>query len=144
MKKIEYLIKPENKVVVGVIDKADCKSVEGEIVNELRHGRMGIVQCVVAKKILSDGVGVQDIDDIFEDTHFIRGVAKCDEKDVFDEKIGKAIVGTKINYKYHDLMTRKYYQMIRILQDTIDCLKRLQSRHIVSRDKCDLKLAKYL
>lgn len=142
MKKIEYLIKPENKVVVGVIDKEDCKNVEGEIVDELRHGRMGIVQCIVAKKILSDGV--QDIDDIFEDTHFIRGVAKCDEKDVFDEKIGKAIVGTKINYKYHDLMSRKYNQMIRIFQEVIDDLKRLRDRHIVSRDKCDLKLAKYL
>ena len=93
-RKIEYIVKPEERIVIGWISTIDGMT---GIIEELDKYKMGWVLPAI------------NVEDIWEqDNRIIKAVSRCDESDEFDEKIGKKIVADILEKKYHSIMIKKY------------------------------------
>ena len=132
----EYTVIPDKGVTVGKIDKEDCTCVRHEVTDKCSEDTARITSHILFN---SD---VLDID--FDDHWYFKAVSIAREGDEFDDKTGRIIVDAKLSYKYHDLMQRKYKQIISQLKSSIKELEKLQENHIKARNKCDEKLANYL
>lgn len=108
-RKINYIVKPEERIVIGWIDTLE--------------GVTGV------REEMKDYVKIDwilpafDVEDVWEqDNHIIKAVSKCDDMDDFDEKIGKKIVADILEKKYHILIMRKYKQCEREAIKLLDSL----------------------
>ena len=110
-RKIKYVVKPEERMVIGWIDMCDSFKNITSIENEL----YGVTKFPYELLYL---VGVDDI--YQQDKNILKAVSRCDDRDEFDEKIGKKIVADILEKKYHILMMKKYRQVIRKLEGIIE------------------------
>ena len=110
-RKIKYVVKPEERMVTGWIDMCDSFKNITSIENEL----YGVTKFPYELLYL---VGVDDI--YQQDKNILKAVSRCDDRDEFDEKIGKKIVADILEKKYHILMMKKYRQVIRKLEGIIE------------------------
>ena len=62
---------------------------------------------------------------------------KCDERDIFDEKIGKDICSSIVDRKYHDSMARRYLRVCEYLLDVVDELQNLSEYHAEKAQNID-------
>ena len=58
-----------------------------------------------------------------------KAVAKCDNRDDFDEKIGIEIAATKSDLKYHIAMRKKYMRVLKVLRKACDEIESLAVYH---------------
>lgn len=134
MKCDKYIIKPEEKLVVGEMKRKTPKNVTQECLDK-NETLYSLFLDLHIKGIIED---VSDMKQPF------KGVAKCQNEDDFSEKTGKKIADMKVGYKYHMSMYKKYKQLLSIIRD-IECdVMDLKDSHIEKAIKLDEKLAEFL
>lgn len=121
-KNVKFIIKPEEKMVIAKKNREDCITVEEEVKKHCSE----LVQTVIRRILLSKYS--QDIDYV---TAPFTGIAKCDDVDIFDENIGKEIACSKVDYKYHIAMEKKFANLENNLTKTIGEIKFLRNLHAV-------------
>ena len=126
MNNIKYIIKPEEGMVIGMLDKKYCPGVRIETYRK-KPGVLWIAE-----------------HDIHDDGKYYKAVAKAQDGDVFDEKVGKSIVAKKIKWKYHRNMMKKYQQNIDYFKNIVRELEKLERDHHEKMWKVDEELKKYL
>lgn len=62
---------------------------------------------------------------------------KCSKTDLFNERIGKDIVGSIVDRKYHDSMARRYWRMCDYLIDIANEVTELAEYHSDKAQKID-------
>lgn len=130
----KYIVKPEEKMVIGTIRKFETKRVIDEIGDI--YGLYSPLTLAVDAILPSNYSN-----DLFSK---IKGVAKCQDCDEFSEKTGKNIVDIKVSYKYHDAMIRKYNYLERNLKKLLNKIYELKREHVAYKEMCDEKLKKYM
>lgn len=58
-----------------------------------------------------------------------KGVSKCDEFDIFDERKGRDIASCKADIKYHAAMRRKYLLIMELLKNAEKEIVHLHNKH---------------
>lgn len=101
-RKIKYVVKPEEKMVIGWIDMCDEAKNITSVGWEMRNFNIDY---------LLFPLGVEDIWQ--QEERVLKAVSKCDDRDEFNEKIGKKIVADVLEKKYHILMMKKFKQLER-------------------------------
>ena len=125
MSDIKYIVKPEEGIVIGILDKANCTGARVE-----------------ACRKMPGSLWWED-HDIYDDGDYYKAIARVRDGDVFDEKVGKSIVAKKIKWKYHRNMMKKYQQNISHYKNIVKTLEELEAHHHAEMWKCDEELKKY-
>ena len=134
MKCDKYIIKPEEKIIVGEMKRTTPKNVMSESLDK-NEDLYSLFYILCTKG------AIKDINDVLQP---FKGVARCQEEDEFSEKTGKQIADMKVGYKYHMSMYKKYQQLLSIIRD-IECdVMDLKDSHIEKAIKLDEKLAEFL
>lgn len=132
-RKIKYVVKPEEKMVIGWIDLRDYNSVTG-IYDETRNNRLPVDWLIM-------DLNIEDVRE--QDSHIIKAVSKCDDRDEFDEKIGKKIVADIIEKKYHILILKKYKQCERSIKKILVDIFSLKIMHNNRLKELQARIDKY-
>ena len=107
-RKIKYVVKPEEKMVIGwfnMNDNFENVTTVGEEMEQLFPRFSWMLYPL-------------DIEDIYQpNDRVLKAVSRCDDRDEFDEKVGKKIVADVIEKKYHILMMKKFKQIERKAQN---------------------------
>lgn len=125
-----YIIKEDEGVVIAIKDEFDS------ILNELRKYGSKKTYNLLNDYILWYGEKPQLS---LENGNF-KGVSKCDEFDIFDEKKGRDIASCKADIKYHAAMRRKYSLIMELLKNVEKEIIHLHNKH--KQKECDT--AEYL
>ena len=72
-----------------------------------------------------------------------KGVARCDEFDKFDEKIGKKIAGNKAELKYEIDMVKKYERLATIFKQAASDMYTLEIKHLEKIKKLKEEIKEY-
>ena len=128
-RKIKYVVKPEEKMVIGWINMCDngisCVGVE------LKDNFWDLLRSL-------------GVDDIWQQKErVLKAVSRCDERDEFDEKIGKKIVADVLEKKYHTLMMKKYEQIERKMDNILDNVDKLTMMHNERLNELQARIDKY-
>jgi hypothetical protein len=131
MKCDKYIVKPIDRIVVGIKEWRRADSVMDEI------------RCKIGNK---KAYWIWPIINFFDNScpDSIKGVAVCLPEDNFSVDVGKNIVNTKIDYKYHLSMYKKYDQIERILDDIKGSITELKDKHEKSFKKIGRKLDRFV
>lgn len=62
--------------------------------------------------------------------NLMKAKARCNDGDTFDEKIGRSIVDSKLEYKRHMRMARKYDKIYRLLCQTLPYVEERVATHM--------------
>ena len=73
-----------------------------------------------------------------------KTIAKCDDVDSFDERIGKSVAISKLDAKYHKAMAKRYEKVIKIIEKAKKELETLLNYHIEKAEHCMDSIKKYL
>ena len=104
--KIKYIVKPEEKVVIGiyVLSRPELLSDTCNFTN-------------VEKNIIeSIFIFSKQFEDAFDDKT-IKAVARCHGEDEFNEEFGKKLVEAKISKKRHEIIMRQSNRIMKILAE---------------------------
>lgn len=128
-RKIKYVVKPEEKMVIGWINMCDndITSVGWELKDNYYF--------------LLSALKVEDIWQ--QDERILKAVSRCDDRDEFDEKIGKKIVADILEKKYHTLMMKKYKQIERKMDNILDNVDKLTMMHKERLDELQTRINRY-
>lgn len=120
-----YIVKEDEGIVIAIKNEFDS------VLEELK-------KCASKKtyELLSDYVLWYNTKPILilENENF-KGVSKCDEFDIFDEKKGKDIASCKADIKYHAAMRRKYSLIFELLRNAEKEIILLHNKH--RQKECD-------
>ena len=128
-RKIKYVVKPEERIVIGWINMCDndITSVGWELKDDFYF--------------LLSALKVKDIWQ--QDERVLKAVSRCDERDKFDEKVGKKIVADILEKKYHTLMMKKYKQIERKMDNILDNVDKLTMMHKERLDELQTRIDEY-
>lgn len=133
-RKIKYVVKPEEKMVIGwfnMNDNLENVTTVGEEMEQLfpRFSWM---------------LFPLDIEDIYQpNDRVLKAVSRCDDRDEFDEKVGKKIVADVIEKKYHILMMKKFKQIERKAQNIGESAYALGMMHEERLKELQARIDKY-
>lgn len=131
MKK-KYIIKPEDNVVVAIGEEDYIKNIDSEMKRYCDSMTFALLQDLAAISAFN----------IYN--HSFKSVAKCDEYDEFNEKIGKEIAGGKADIKYHRAMANEYKKMIKVLEMAIEEVENLYNMHETKKANIEKSIEKYV
>lgn len=131
-RKIKYVVKPEEKMVIGWINMCDSDNNDITSVGwELKDNYYFLLSAL-------------KVEDIWQqDERILKAVSRCDDRDEFDEKIGKKIVADILEKKYHILMMKKYKQIERKLNGILDNTYELGMMHENRLRELQARINKY-
>jgi hypothetical protein len=130
------ICKPDEKVVVTVIDK--CEDTYGEVARKGAVPTQAITACLhnnyqyITNKEIMQGKSVA-----------IRGVARCHDEDSYDEHRGIDLSSSRADMKYHKKMAKDYGTYIELLETALSDYKRLQSEHLAKVDNIERDIKRY-
>lgn len=133
-RKIKYVVKPEEKMVIGWINMCDAPKNITSMSWEMGQffPKFGYMMFPL------------DVEDIFEqEDRVLKAVSRCDDRDEFDEKIGKKIVADVLEKKYHILMMKKFKQVERKLLDMVKGTYVLGMMHNERLNELQTRIDKY-
>lgn len=133
-RKIKYVVKPEEKMVIGWINMCDAPKNITSMSWEMGQffPRFGYMMFPLG------------VEDIFEqEDRVLKAVSRCDDRDEFDEKIGKKIVADVLEKKYHILMMKKLGQVEKKLSDMLEGTYALGVMHNERLDELQARIDKY-
>ena len=128
MFEIKYIVKPEEKMVIGVaeFDYADLYNelqnftwLENELIWHLLH-RMEA-----------------------SEPFTIRAIAKCKDGDIFNEDFGKKLVEAKINKKRHEKSLRYAAKILDAMNRISGKTLRLYKKHLCKTEHINRDLIEY-
>ncbi len=122
MREKNFIIKPEEKVVVAIMDASE-NGVTDEVVSKCAKPTMYAVLSLIMNAY---DMNISELDIPYNASY--KGVSICDEHDIFDEKKGKDIAESKANLKYHTAMAKKYKRIANIFE------KAQKEMHILETD----------
>ena len=125
MRKLKkYNFKKVSKdIMICEMDRLFCKGLMEECGNNCSEDVLTLLKPFIHSKV----------HDIFH-ISLIKAKATCSGGDVFDESIGKDISRAKCDWKYHNIMSRKYKQILRVLKKAIKEIEKLKDFH---DEKCN-------
>lgn len=143
MKEKRYIINPEEKVVVAMmnantIDPDDTAGVADEVVEKCTSLTMYAVIELINRAV---DCNMPNLDIPCDELY--KGIAKCDEYDDFDPVLGKQIAGNKAEMKYHIAMSKKYKRLVDILGKAYEELYILECEHANKALKISNNIKKY-
>lgn len=121
--RIQYIIKPDEGIVVGLYDTTYDYYLDSKFTYSLIPSDIAMVDVLTGHSKFNNNK--PDI---------IKAVAKCDSRDEFDAEIGKRIVRAKIDYKLH-MRTAKYFS--NMMDITVSLLKKLATRYDYHLEKAE-------
>ena len=132
-KKLEkrFIVKPEEKIVIALISNHD--NLFDELRNESVEAREAHRELYYVTPFSEP-----DNDDVF------KGIARCDEHDVFDAETGKKIAAAKADYKYHVAMMKAYEKYITFCAKAIETFEKKINKHAEATALIEKKLEKYI
>ena len=135
-RRIKYVVKPEEKMVIGWINMYDeAKNVASFGEEMTKHSNIYDIDYILY---------LLEIEDIWQQNEkVLKAVSKCDDRDEFDEKIGKKIVTDIIEKKYHALMMKKYKQIEKKLKKIIESANALNTMHEERLKELQARIDKY-
>lgn len=137
MRGTKFIVKPEEKIVVAIMSGME------DVTNEVLRKCTKSTQHVVDELISSGRHFNCPKLDLPYKTEF-RSVARCDDRDIFDEKIGKNISENKALLKYHTTMQRKYGRLSELLKKASKEIEELRINHILKAINIRKSLAKHV
>lgn len=115
MNDIKYIVKPEDGMVIGIME--DVKNIHNEIVaNE---------KCKLLDELY---IKAFNIGEKYPDK--IKATARVKDGDKFDEVTGKRIVEKKLYRKLHERLARQYSQLQDIIEDLYKTALNMESIHV--------------
>lgn len=119
----KYTFKKVNgkDIVICEMDRFFCKGLIEECSNNCSKSVLTLLEPFIHSEI-------RDIFSIFHISP-IKAKATCSGGDVFDESIGKDISRAKCDWKYHNIMSRKYKQILRVLKKAVKEIEKLKDFH---------------
>lgn len=127
MNNTKFIVNEENRVVVAIKDRIDCKGIMEEVSKRCSNNTLAIAFTLASSDIFSNDL------DIFYGNPF-KAIAKCDCRDTFDREKGMEIAGSKLDMKYHKAMAKKYSIILNLLKNAIPELEILEKEH---KEKAD-------
>lgn len=124
MREKRFIVKPDEKVVVAVMNVPDC-GVTDEVTMKCTKPTMYAVLNMIMDACDLD---IPDLEIPFHASY--KGVSKCDEHDTFDEIKGKKIAGEKADMKYHASMMKKYKRLSDLFKKASDEMQVLEFEHM--------------
>lgn len=73
-----------------------------------------------------------------------KGVAKCDPRDTYDEKIGRDIALLTASKKYHKAAAVRYGKLANYFVKVMSEMLKLQDSHLLEERKIEEELKKYI
>lgn len=120
-----YIIKEDEGIVIAIKDEFDS------ILNELR--KYGSKKTY---NLLNDYIlWYEEKPRLSLESENFKGVSKCDEFDIFDEKKGRDIASCKADIKYHAAMRKKYALIFELLRNAEKEIILLHNKH--RQKECD-------
>ena len=116
--KIKYIIKPEEKVVIGIYVLS-----RPELLSEISS-----FNCVESNIIESIFLFSKRFEDVFNDKT-IKAVARCHDDDEFNEDFGKKLVEANISKKRHEIIMRQSSRIMKILAELNSKCRILYHKH---------------
>lgn len=138
MREKRFIIKPEEKVVVAIMD-ASNRGVTDEIVSKCTKSTMYAALNLIMNAY---DMNVPDLEIPYNASY--KGVSTCDEHDIFDEKKGRDIAESKADMKYHTAMAKKYKRLVDILAKAQKEIHVLELEHQLKSLRIEERLCKYL
>ena len=116
MNDIKYIIKPEDGMVIGIME--DVKNIHNEIVANEKY------------KLLDEVLYIKafNIGEKYPDK--IKATARVKDGDKFDEVTGKRIVEKKLYRKLHERLARQYSQLQDVINELSIITSNMESIHI--------------
>lgn len=114
-----YIVKKDEGIVIAIKDEFDS------ILNELRKYSSKKTYNLLNDYILWYGEKPQ----LSLENKDFKGVSKCDEFDIFNEKKGRDIASCKADIKYHAAMRRKYALIFELLRNAEKEIILLHNKH---------------
>lgn len=121
-----FIVKPEEKVVVAIMD-AYCDGIQEEVEKKCTRPTANLVQHIIINDH-SQGLNYRNYEINYNVPY--KGVSKCDEYDKFDEKVGRDIAGSKADLKYHTAMMKKYSRISELLKKATEEIQVLEFEHM--------------
>ena len=138
MKK-DYIVNPENKVVISHVNTNEdigYGSIYNECCKDNNNCKDITFQFI---DLLMTDYPELDIPEYYK----YKGVARCDEFDKFDEKIGKKIAGNKAELKYEIDMVKKYERLATIFKQAASDMYTLEIKHLEKIKKLKEEIKEY-
>lgn len=123
MNNIKYIVRPEDKVVVGIleVDLEDClEPLFGQMNPHLRSIAYKALESTEVRWVL--------------DHYTIRGIARCADDDEFDEVYGKKLVEAKIYKKLHEKIQKA---LCRASDDMLNTVRKFTEEAVRHGKKVD-------
>lgn len=139
MREKRFIVKPEEKVVVAIMD-AYCDGIQEEVEKKSTRLTANLVQHIITNDYRK-GLNYPNYEIHYNVPY--KGVSKCDKDDEFDEKKGKNIAGNKADMKYHIAMMKKYKRLKDIFAKASDEMYELEMEHLNKVDNIKESLQKY-
>lgn len=130
----KYIVKPEDKIVIAM---AEDDSYEGTFEEVIKYCG-DETYCMLLELITNS----DNLDIAYG--NLFKSVARCDNYDEFNEKVGKEIAGSKTDIKYHRAMAKKYKMILDILQNAMGEISWLYNMHEAKRINIERSIKKYV
>lgn len=131
MNKKNFIVKPESKRVIAAIQKPVS------VLEDLKKNSSHITSKVVMQILLT-----YDIEKSTNSNY--KAIACCDERDEFDEKIGKKIASKKCDAKYHMRKVKQYKRILKILEQISNEIHHIYYSHSAKLKKIEQELEEYM
>lgn len=125
-----YIVQEDKGIVIAIKDEFDS------VLEELKKYGSKKTYELLSDYILWYGSKPQ----LSLENKYFKGVSKCDEFDIFDEKKGRDIASCKADIKYHAAMRKKYALIFELLRNAEKEIILLHNKH--RQKECDA--AEYL
>ena len=137
MRKKEFMISQKDKLVETTID-ASRYGVTDEVAKKCTKTTMHIVLDMILNAYK---LKVPDLDIPYKASY--KGIAKCDKNDVFSERKGKEIAGSKADMKYHIAMMKKYKRLAGVFEKAQEEMYILEMNHALKAQNIKNNLNKF-
>ena len=138
MREKRFIIKPEEKVVVAIMDASEG-GVTDEVVSRCTKPTMYAALSMIMNAY---DMNVPDLEIPYNASY--KGVSMCDQYDIFDEQKGRDIAGSKADMKYHTAMAKKYKRLSDIFDKAKKEMRVLELEHQLKSARIEEKLYTYL
>lgn len=137
MREKRFIVKPEEKVVVAIMDASEG-GVTDEVVSKCTKPTMFAVLNLIMNAY---DMKVPELEIPYNASY--KGVSMCDQYDIFDEKKGRDIAGSKADMKYHTAMAKKYKRLADIFEKAQEEMYILETNHALAVNNIRYSLSKY-
>lgn len=115
MNEIKYIVKPEEGIVIGIME--NTKDMYDEVTQSAK--------CDNLRRLISEIIDISA-----EFPLEIKAIARVKDGDTFDEETGKRIVEKKLYGKLHDRLARQYSHLQNIIENLYETALNMESIHI--------------